>query len=188
MSVYMKQVGLLPTQIGLIKSVGNFMSIIIKPVLGSIADKTGRSKLVAVLTVMTASALLFSMLFIPPVPSTTTSRATREQSHLAEQDKSDGITNDSLSWFSLTFWLFFWIFFLSHGVYWSSVSQVEAASYQTIKRKGRGQFGRQRLFGSVGFSIFAFVSGFAIYGHVHRLDESRKTREEDKSRNRWEQD
>ncbi|KAI8513960.1 hypothetical protein Bbelb_082840 [Branchiostoma belcheri] len=161
-SVYMQQVGLLPSQIGLIKSAGNFMSIIIKPVLGSIADKTGRSKLVAVLTVMTASALLFSMLFIPPVPSTTTSRETREKSHLADQDKSDGNTKDTQSWFSLTFWLFFWIFFLSHGVYWSSVSQVEAASYQTIKRKGRGQFGRQRLFGSVGFSIFAFVSGFAM--------------------------
>ncbi|CAH1261692.1 MFSD6 [Branchiostoma lanceolatum] len=40
--VFMKQRGLLPSQIGVIKSAGKFMTVLIKPVLGGIADKTGR--------------------------------------------------------------------------------------------------------------------------------------------------
>ncbi|XP_035679961.1 uncharacterized protein LOC118418225 [Branchiostoma floridae] len=160
-AVYMKHQGLLPSQIGVIKSAGNFMSVIIKPLLGSIADKTGRPKIVAVLTVTIASVLHFSMLFIPPVPASPTStEATSQQRHLAEAEKSG--TEHTQSWFSLTFWLFFWIIFLSHGVQWSSVSQVEAATYQIIKKNQRGEFGRQRVFGAVGFSLVAFLSGVAM--------------------------
>ncbi|CAH1269412.1 MFSD6 [Branchiostoma lanceolatum] len=157
-SVYMKQLGLLPSQIGVIKSGGDLMSVILKPVIGSIADKTGRPKMVAVLTVTLASALHFSMLFFPAVPvSTAASQATVQQRHLAEPVKSD-----TQSWFSLTFWLFFWIIFISHGAQWSSVSQVEAATYQIIKKNQRGEFGRQRVFGSVGYAIFALLSGVAM--------------------------
>ncbi|XP_078607882.1 major facilitator superfamily domain-containing protein 6-like [Branchiostoma floridae x Branchiostoma japonicum] len=160
-AVYMKHQGLLPSQIGVIKSAGNFMSVVIKPLLGSIADKTGRPKIVAVLTVTIASVLHFSMLFIPPVPaSPTPTEATRQQRHLAEAEKSG--TDHTQSWFSVTFWLFFWIIFLSHGVQWSSVSQVEAATYQIIKKNQRGEFGRQRVFGAVGFSLVAFLSGVAM--------------------------
>ncbi|XP_078607881.1 major facilitator superfamily domain-containing protein 6-like isoform X2 [Branchiostoma floridae x Branchiostoma japonicum] len=160
-AVYMRHQGLLPSQIGVIKSAGNFMSVIIKPLLGSIADKTGRPKMVAILTVVTASILYFSMVFIPPVPSSTAlTQATRQQRHLAESEKSGTDYTQSRS--SLTFWLFFWIIFFSHGVHWSAVSQLEAATYQIMKKNGGGEFGRQRALGSVGFALFAVLSGVAM--------------------------
>eukprot|EP00058_Branchiostoma_floridae_P016883 XP_002602371.1 hypothetical protein BRAFLDRAFT_98001 [Branchiostoma floridae] len=159
LTVYMQQQGLLASQIGVIKSGGKFISVFIRPALGSIADITGRAKTVAVLTVGVASALLFSVLFIPPVPA-------REQRHLAEANRSD--TGDTQSWFSLTFWLFFWILFVSHGVLWGSVFQVEAATYQIIKKNQRGEFGRQRLFGSVGYALFGFLSGVAMDLYTHQ--------------------
>ncbi|XP_078585449.1 major facilitator superfamily domain-containing protein 6-like [Branchiostoma floridae x Branchiostoma japonicum] len=159
LTVYMQQQGLLASQIGVIKSGGKFISVFIRPALGSIADITGRAKTVAVLTVGVASALLFSVLFIPPVPA-------REQRHLAEANRSD--TGDTQSWFSLTFWLFFWILFVSHGVLWGSVFQVEAATYQIIKKNQRGEFGRQRLFGSVGYALFGFLSGVAMDMYTHQ--------------------
>ncbi|XP_066282582.1 major facilitator superfamily domain-containing protein 6-like [Branchiostoma lanceolatum] len=148
----MKQVGLLPSQIGVIKSGGKFMSFIIEPVIGTIADKTGRSKIVAVFSVLAASALVFSLFFVPPVTSTAAS----------ERDLAEPDNRDTQSWFSVTFWLFFWILFIANGVQFSTVFQVRAATYQIIKKNGRGEFGRQRAFGSAGFALFGLLSGVAM--------------------------
>ncbi|XP_019642281.1 PREDICTED: major facilitator superfamily domain-containing protein 6-like isoform X1 [Branchiostoma belcheri] len=150
MSIYMRHLGLLPSQTGVITATKNFTSAFIKPLLGSIADKTGRHKTVAILTVLTASALHFSLLFVPPVPSSSGPQTTQ-----LERAKTQ-------SWFSLTFWLVFWITFTSHGAQWSATSQVEAATYLITKKKDGSTYGQQRLWGSVGYGLLSLLSGVAM--------------------------
>ncbi|XP_078591907.1 major facilitator superfamily domain-containing protein 6-like [Branchiostoma floridae x Branchiostoma japonicum] len=178
MSIYLRYLGLRPSQTGVITATKNFMSAIIKPLLGSIADKTGRPKLVAILTVLAASVLHFSLLFVPPVTSPAEPQTVQHQRRHQGGDNYTKTTcplpgevaramdlrgaEDTQSFFSLTFWLVFWIMFTSHGAQWSSTSQVEAATYQIIEKKGGSTFGRQRLWGSMGFALLSLLSGIAM--------------------------
>ncbi|XP_066282588.1 major facilitator superfamily domain-containing protein 6-like isoform X1 [Branchiostoma lanceolatum] len=181
MSIYMRHLGLRPSQTGVITATKNFMSALIKPLLGSIADKSGRPKVVAILTVLAATALHFSLMFVPPVPSAAAPQTTRQQERRRLEEDNHTKTTCSLPggvgramdlrgaddthaqpWFSLTFWLVFWIMFTSHGAQWSSTSQVEAATYQIIKKKDDSTFGRQRLWGSMGFGLFSLLSAVAM--------------------------
>ena len=62
---------------------------------------------------------------------------------------------------SKTFWIFFFIFFVCNVVFAPVISLVDAIAYDILKDK-RGKWGRQRLWGTVGFIIFAITSTFIM--------------------------
>lgn len=62
---------------------------------------------------------------------------------------------------SKTFWIFFIIFLFCNIFFAPVVSLIDAIAYDTLGEK-RGRWGRQRMWGTVGFAIFAIASTFIM--------------------------
>ena len=62
---------------------------------------------------------------------------------------------------SRTFWIFFVIFLFCNIFFSPVLSLVDAVAYDTLGEK-RGRWGRQRMWGTVGFAIFAITSTFIM--------------------------
>lgn len=68
------------------------------------------------------------------------------------------VTNSELS---NTFWIFFVIFLFCNIFFSPVLSLVDAIAYDILGEK-RGRWGRQRLWGTIGFAIFAITSTFIM--------------------------
>ncbi|XP_060559763.1 major facilitator superfamily domain-containing protein 6-like [Ruditapes philippinarum] len=77
------------------------------------------------------------------------------------------VTKDELS---TTFWIFFVIFLFCNIFISPVISLVDAIAYDILGEK-RGRWGKQRLWGSVGFAIFAITSTYIM----DALSKSNKT-------------
>lgn len=62
---------------------------------------------------------------------------------------------------SRTFWIFFIIFLFSKVFFAPVISLVDAVAYDTLGEK-RGNWGRQRMWGTIGFASFAITSTFIM--------------------------
>ena len=62
---------------------------------------------------------------------------------------------------SRTFWIFFVIFLFCNIFFAPVVSLIDAIAYDTLGEK-RGCWGRQRMWGTIGFAIFAITSTFIM--------------------------
>lgn len=63
--------------------------------------------------------------------------------------------------YNKTFWVFFVIFFVCNVFFSPVLSIVDAIAYDMLGDK-RGRWGRQRLWGTVGFTLFAITSTFIM--------------------------
>ncbi|KAI8506308.1 hypothetical protein Bbelb_157350 [Branchiostoma belcheri] len=66
-SVYLRQLGLLSYQAGIISGTYPFFTFLLKPVLGAAADKFDRHKQTLMLCLFLTYCLMFSTMFVPPV-------------------------------------------------------------------------------------------------------------------------
>ena len=65
LTVYMKQLGLTPTETGLIYGCMPFITFFVRPFIGGIADKTKKHKLVLIVCIL-CTGVLYSMLLLTP--------------------------------------------------------------------------------------------------------------------------
>eukprot|EP00058_Branchiostoma_floridae_P020946 XP_002606436.1 hypothetical protein BRAFLDRAFT_67688 [Branchiostoma floridae] len=66
-SVYLRQLGLLPYQAGIISGTYPFFTFLLKPILGAAADKFDRHKQIHMLCLFLTYCLMFCTMFVPPV-------------------------------------------------------------------------------------------------------------------------
>ncbi|XP_078658849.1 LOW QUALITY PROTEIN: major facilitator superfamily domain-containing protein 6-like [Branchiostoma floridae x Branchiostoma belcheri] len=66
-SVYLRQLGLLSYQAGIISGTYPFFTFLLKPILGAVADKFDRHKQTLMLCLFLTYCLMFSTMFVPPV-------------------------------------------------------------------------------------------------------------------------
>ncbi|XP_019615384.1 PREDICTED: major facilitator superfamily domain-containing protein 6-like [Branchiostoma belcheri] len=66
-SVYLRQLGLLSYQAGIISGTYPFFTFLLKPILGAVADRFDRHKQTLMLCLFLTYCLMFSTMFVPPV-------------------------------------------------------------------------------------------------------------------------
>lgn len=64
--------------------------------------------------------------------------------------------------FDTTFWLLFLVYLFANIVFAPIFSLADATAFKTLKDKGH-KFGKQRMWGTVGFALFAITSTFVMY-------------------------
>ena len=61
----------------------------------------------------------------------------------------------------VTFWLFLFLFLISNIVFSPTFALLDAAAYDNLGDEGH-KWGQQRLFGTIGFALFAVTSSFIM--------------------------
>ncbi|KAI8507924.1 hypothetical protein Bbelb_141640 [Branchiostoma belcheri] len=195
-SVYLRHLGLLSYQAGIISGTYPFFTFLLKPILGAVADKFDRHKQTLMLCLFLTYCLMFSTMFVPPVKrgeprisadcfscesccGNSSTQNPRLQSpvllyqaqglcncsKLQEDDKSDCDvevnhldTDTSLGW---TFWILFFLLVPAQALQNASVPQADAHTMQLLKNNP-SDYGKQRLWGAVGFGLASVIAGFAM--------------------------
>lgn len=73
----------------------------------------------------------------------------------------DGCENKKIEMLGLTFWMFLLLFLCANIALAPIISLIDAICYDTLGER-RGKWGKQRLFGSMGFALFAVTSTFVM--------------------------
>ncbi|XP_066298488.1 major facilitator superfamily domain-containing protein 6-like isoform X2 [Branchiostoma lanceolatum] len=69
LSVYLRQLGVLSYQVGIISGSQPFLTFLLKPILGAASDKFDKHKQILILCLSLSYSLMFCTLFVPPVSS-----------------------------------------------------------------------------------------------------------------------
>ncbi|KAI8507892.1 hypothetical protein Bbelb_141320 [Branchiostoma belcheri] len=105
-SVYLRQLGLLSYQAGIISGTYPFFTFLLKPILGAVADKFDRHKQTLMLCLFLTYCLMFSTMFVPPVKRGEPQISTDCFSCFAMDNFSERRQNQDETDYSVTFYMF----------------------------------------------------------------------------------
>ncbi|CAH1261838.1 MFSD6 [Branchiostoma lanceolatum] len=187
--VYIRDLGVPAYQVGFITGAQPFAGFLFKPVLGFAADRLDRHKEVLLASVFLCLTFIFCSYFVPPVQTSTlisndafkctpysletidlpmtltTSRNVSEYGDVQNKAICDvgqeGKSEIAVGGWTLTFWLLFLLLVPGLSLHASVLTQSDAYTMHVLGEEKTKGYGRQRLWGSVGWGIFATVSGFS---------------------------
>ncbi|XP_014208100.1 major facilitator superfamily domain-containing protein 6-B [Copidosoma floridanum] len=158
--VYGKQLGVSPFVMGIITAVLPLLFFLAKPSFGFIVDRyrTHRRAIFIALLAST-SACYVLMYFLPALPVLPAQRASANSS-FSEIDTP--VAENNCVYKSMAFWGF--VLLMSLGNIGFNVSNCisDAICFDVLGTGGEMSYGRQRVWGSVGFGLTAFMAGYAM--------------------------
>ena len=83
-----------------------------------------------------------------------------------DYDQKTALPKKTHTQLSATFWQFFILYMLANIALSPILPLNDAITYDILGEEGRSRWGFQRLWGTIGFGIFAVVSGFAMDMYV----------------------
>ncbi|KAG0428217.1 hypothetical protein HPB47_024785 [Ixodes persulcatus] len=146
--VLLKDRGVSPAEVGLVYTVAPFFSAASKPIFGALVDRSRKIKavLLAFLICITASFAVIN--FLP-----------------AQCSVDDTASTFGSAIKSFIFWLYFIFVTVNYAAIGCANSLTDAACFELLVSEGedaKDRFGRQRLWGTVGWGIFTAASGYLI--------------------------
>ncbi|KAF7995224.1 hypothetical protein HCN44_004696 [Aphidius gifuensis] len=159
--VYGKQLGVTPDVMGMITGVLPILYFIAKPIVGFILDYFHNQRKLIFIGIIIGSSLSFSLLYFTP-------NNLHNESHDNKYDNdvkniTVSFANDSANLYtSLPFWLFVVLMSIGSIGFNVSNSMSDAICFDVL---GEGQsmgYGRQRVWGTIGFGVTAAISGYLI--------------------------
>ncbi|EDO37430.1 predicted protein, partial [Nematostella vectensis] len=136
LALYFKQLMLSPSEVGILMGLKPFVNFLVIPIWGAIVDKCHKSKLVLVISMIALITTTFSLSLVP-----------------APKEKKFDTTPAFITLFLITFF----------GTLFSSptLALVDTATIQLLGKETY-KYGMQRLTGSIGWGIGAFVVGASL--------------------------
>ena len=181
LNIFFQSVGLSKSQAGMITGIRFIASTICQPIWGTIADYTGRRKLVLTILCIGSAFPLFSLPWVSEwiyTPSKFAACTGNETINLINATRHDVFLQcqvdrekalSSLYYALLSLVTFTSIFLIPLPGY------IEAIVMEVVKSADDGaQYGTQRIFGSLGFSLANFLAGLAAQ-HYNVQDMSQYT-------------
>ncbi|XP_071847582.1 major facilitator superfamily domain-containing protein 6-like [Apostichopus japonicus] len=160
--VYLRYLGLSPSQIGLIRGVEPFLDFLVSPVWGSVADKFSIHKQMVLMNVCGVGGTYFSTIFVP---------GSGEYNETATDGDGvlDGAGSPENQWqrTRLTFSLSL-VLIATGQMFNAGVTPLMDANTQEMTKLHPGStYGRQRLWGSIGGMVFSVSAGALMDLYAH---------------------
>lgn len=200
--VFFRHIGMSDAQAGILFGLRPIAELIGSPLCGGLADKYRKHRFVMMALFIASNALFFSLVFVSPSDHSdsslkTTSYVNSSQSNSSIEEhlrNGSGACKDSFTEFTplqncsilkilyaprmtkdrnTIFVVVGVIYFLSSFLGGSN-SLADAATVKYLAAIGKGgDYGKQRLWGAVGWGSFAVISGFGIDESAKHLNQDR---------------
>ncbi|EDO47060.1 predicted protein [Nematostella vectensis] len=168
MSVFFRYMGMSATQTGVLIGLRPFVRLLAAPMWGIIADKTGRYRCILLMNIVLSVIIYFSLTGVLAVHEYDTARMNVTQPVSPTKGHNttalmDGVLEASkyhpYLTNSQTFWLLL-VIVLCGDVFYAPILPVMDAT--VTYWEGSQNFGKQRMFDALGFSLGSLLSGLAM--------------------------
>lgn len=152
--VYLKYLGLSPSQIGLIRGIEPFLDFLVSPVWGSVADKFSIHKQLVLMNVCGVGGTYFSTIFVPGV-------GPYNESDVGDDALTDGSESTESHWQRTRLIFAVNLILIATGQMFNAgvTPLMDANTEEMTKLHPGSTYGRQRLWGSMGGLIFSVSAG-----------------------------